>query len=68
MEETHELPSIIANSKIQTPEAIIEQPFTRMTAPTPLTRIVAVGHRRFGLDPFEHLHLTQGRYADGVIK
>ncbi|KAK4006531.1 hypothetical protein OUZ56_011685 [Daphnia magna] len=37
MEEAHELTSMIANSNIQPPEEIIEQPFTRMTAPTPLT-------------------------------
>ncbi|KAK4015087.1 hypothetical protein OUZ56_030077 [Daphnia magna] len=37
MEEAHELTSMIANSNIQPPEEIIEQPFFRMTAPTPLT-------------------------------
>ncbi|KAK4007031.1 hypothetical protein OUZ56_012186 [Daphnia magna] len=37
MEEAHEVTSMIANSNIQPPEEIIEQPFTRMTAPTPLT-------------------------------
>ncbi|KZR96948.1 Uncharacterized protein APZ42_008430 [Daphnia magna] len=37
MEEAHELTSMIANSNIQPPEEIMEQPFTRMTAPTPLT-------------------------------
>ncbi|KAK4013288.1 hypothetical protein OUZ56_025522 [Daphnia magna] len=37
MEEAHELTSMIANSSSQPPEEIIEQPFTRMTAPTPLT-------------------------------
>ncbi|KAK4045288.1 hypothetical protein OUZ56_032826 [Daphnia magna] len=37
MEETDELTSMIANSNIQPPEEIIEQQFTRMTAPTPLT-------------------------------
>ncbi|KAK4045807.1 hypothetical protein OUZ56_033798 [Daphnia magna] len=37
MEEAHELTSMIANSNIQPPEKIIEQPFTRMTDPTPLT-------------------------------
>ncbi|KAK4015054.1 hypothetical protein OUZ56_030044 [Daphnia magna] len=37
MEETHKLTSMIANSNIQPPEEIIEQQFTRMTAPTSLT-------------------------------
>ncbi|KAK4037729.1 hypothetical protein OUZ56_029758 [Daphnia magna] len=37
MEEAHELTSMIANSNIYPPEEIIEQPFTRMTVPTPLT-------------------------------
>ncbi|KAK4045577.1 hypothetical protein OUZ56_033223 [Daphnia magna] len=37
MEEAHELTSMIPNSSTQPPEEIIEQPFTRMTAPTPLT-------------------------------
>ncbi|KZR99852.1 Uncharacterized protein APZ42_004126 [Daphnia magna] len=36
-EEAHELTSMIPNSSTQPPEEIIEQPFTRMTAPTPLT-------------------------------
>ncbi|KAK4007241.1 hypothetical protein OUZ56_012401 [Daphnia magna] len=36
-EEAHELTSVIGNSSTQPPEEIIEQPFTRMTAPTPLT-------------------------------
>ncbi|KAK4045790.1 hypothetical protein OUZ56_033780 [Daphnia magna] len=36
-EEAHELTSMIANSSTQPPEEIIEQLFTRMTAPTPLT-------------------------------
>ncbi|XP_045027913.1 LOW QUALITY PROTEIN: uncharacterized protein LOC116932457 [Daphnia magna] len=36
-EEAHELTSMIPNSGTQPPEEIIEQPFTRMTAPTPLT-------------------------------
>ncbi|KAK4006509.1 hypothetical protein OUZ56_011663 [Daphnia magna] len=37
MEEAHELTSMIVNSNISPPEEIIEQPFTRMTAPTPVT-------------------------------
>ncbi|KAK4045620.1 hypothetical protein OUZ56_033307 [Daphnia magna] len=37
MEEAHELTSMIPNSSTQPPEEIIEQPFARMTAPTPLT-------------------------------
>jgi hypothetical protein len=36
-EEAHELTSMIPNLSTQPPEEIIEQPFTRMTAPTPLT-------------------------------
>ncbi|KAK4045614.1 hypothetical protein OUZ56_033301 [Daphnia magna] len=36
-EEAHELTAMITNSSTQPPEEIIEQPFTRMTAPTPLT-------------------------------
>ncbi|KAI9555940.1 hypothetical protein GHT06_018481 [Daphnia sinensis] len=37
MEEAHELTSMITNSNTQGTDEIIEQPFTRMLAPAPLT-------------------------------
>ncbi|KAK4028686.1 hypothetical protein OUZ56_021690 [Daphnia magna] len=63
MEEAHELTSMIANSNIQPPEEITEQPFTRMTAPTPLT----MERPSPSKDPHHHVQLNQAHRNNAVF-
>ncbi|KAI9551260.1 hypothetical protein GHT06_002333 [Daphnia sinensis] len=59
MEEAHELTSMIANSNTQATDEIIEQPFIRMMAPTPLTsERIAQSHLTQPSAPRQRLYPT----------